>query len=311
MAECEEQLVLNNISARALKMYFTSKISDIVDELVMKKHPPKKKSQVKKPETRIPVDLIKEDFVKKFKLENYNNGVLISLVNSLVENNYFTSDGKLTKDAEKELVLTEVEKKILSVIPSSSPLYIDISDVKTLSARLKKSANSFFFKDCIYTLEPEKIEDLINQLSKNKAIILDEKNSVKDSVYLLTDELLDILKTRLFRCPQVKDNFISKTRLYDYFTRVTKHDDFKIYVILKDKRIADLLGIETVKLGSFLYTKHSMLVNSISMHIDRYSKKFQEPFYENIAEFVKDNEKINVSKVIECLVVPSISLDKN
>ncbi|AAR07399.1 43L [Yaba monkey tumor virus] len=307
----EEQIVLNNISARALKTYFTSKISDIVDELVIKKYPQKKKSQVKKPETRIPVDLIKEDFVKKFKLENYSSGVLTSLINSLVENNYFSSDGKLTEDAKKELVITEVEKKILSSISPSSPLYIDISDVKTLSSRLKTSASSFFFKDCTYNLEPDKIEELINQLSKNKAILLDEKSSVKDSVYLLTNELLDVLKTRLFRCPQVKDNFISKTRLYDYFTRVTKHDDLKIYVILKDEKIADILGIETIKIGSFIYTKHSMLVNSISVHIDRYSKKFQETFYENIAEFVRDNEKINVSKVVECLIVPSILLDED
>ncbi|AUI80612.1 DNA-binding virion core protein [White-tailed deer poxvirus] len=311
MAENDDQLVLNSISARALKAYFTSKINDMVDELVARKYPQKKKSQTKKLESKIPIDLIKKDFVKKFKLDNYNNGVLTVLINSLVENNYFSKDGKLNDDAKNDLVLTDIEKKILEKIPKCSPLYIDISDVKILSMRLKNSANTFTFNNNSYSLEVDKIEDLINQLAKNNDIILDERFSVKDSVYYIPNELLEVFKTRLFRCPQVKDNTISRTRLYDYFTRVTKYEDPKIYVILKDIKIANILGIETVKIGSFIYTKHSMLINSISSHVDRYSKKFQDDFYNSIAEFVKDNEKVNVSKVVECLIVPNIIMDSN
>nr|WGO62672.1 DNA-binding virion core protein [Wadden Sea poxvirus] len=305
----EDQLVLNSINAKALKIYFTSKINDMVDELVTYKYVQKKKIQNKKPESRIPVDLIKKEFVDSFGLTNYNNGVLISLINSLIENNFFLEDGKLGNVDNKELVLTEIEKHILKKIPRYSPLYIDISDVKVLSTRLKKTANSFEFKSYQYQLEIDKIEELINQLIKNEAILLDEKSSTKDSIYIISDELLDIFKNRLFKCPQVKDNTISRTRLYDYFTRITKYEDPRIYIIIKDKKIADILEIDTVKIGSFLYTKHSILVNSISSHIDRYTKRFYEPFYEKIAEFVKDNEKVNVSKVVDLLTVPNIVFD--
>ncbi|QHR82582.1 DNA binding protein virion core protein [Brazilian porcupinepox virus 1] len=311
MEDNSDQLVLNSISARALKNYFTSKINEMVDELVTKKYPQKKKTQTRRLDNRIPIDLIKKDFVKKFKLDNYHNGVLSVLINSLVENNYFLKDGKLNDVGKNELVLTDIEKKILSIIPRCSPLYIDISDVKTLSSRLKKSAKSFTFNDNYYTLEVDKIEELINQLTKNNDIMLDEKFSIKDSVYIIPDELLDILKNRLFRSPQVKDNTISRTRLYEYFTRVTKNDDSKIYVILKDRRIAEILGIDTVEIESFVYTKHSILVNSISNNVDRYTKKFTESFYSDIAEYVKDNEKVNVSKVVDCLIVPNIIIDIN
>ncbi|ADZ29405.1 DNA-binding core protein [Cowpox virus] len=310
MAEFEDQLVFNSISARALKAYFTAKINEMVDELVTRKCPQKKKSQAKKPEVRIPVDLVKSSFVKKFGLCNYG-GILISLINSLVENNFFTKDGKLDDTGKKELVLTDVEKRILNTIDKSSPLYIDISDVKVLAARLKRSATQFNFNGHTYHLENDKIEDLINQLVKDESIQLDEKSSIKDSMYVIPDELIDVLKTRLFRSPQVKDNIISRTRLYDYFTRVTKRDESSIYVILKDPRIANILSLETVKMGAFMYTKHSMLTNAISSRVDRYSKKFQESFYEDIAEFVKENERVNVSRVVECLTVPNITISSN
>ncbi|AAF17920.1 gp038L [Rabbit fibroma virus] len=309
MADTDDQLILNSISARALKNYFTSKINNMVDELVAKKYPQKKKSPVRRLDTRIPIDLIKSEFVKKFKLDTYTNGILSVLINSLVENNYFSKDGKLNDDAQQDLILNDVEKKILSKIPKDSPLYIDIGDVKTLSSRLRTVAKSFTYNDHEYTLENDKIEELINKLVRNGDIILEEKFSIKDSVYTIPDELLDVLKSRLFRCPQIKDNMISKTRLYDYFTRVTKHEESKIYVILKDKRIADILCIDTIELGSFIYTKYSMLINAIASNVDRYSKRFQEKFYESISEFVKDNEKINVSKVVECLIVPSITME--
>ncbi|AST09463.1 DNA-binding core protein [NY_014 poxvirus] len=310
MAEFDDQLVFNSISARALKAYFTSKINEMVDELVTRKCPQKKKSQSKKPETRIPVDLVKSSFVKRFGLSNYG-GILISLINSLVENNFFTKDGKLDDIGKKELVLTDIEKKILNVVDKSSPLYIDIGDVKVLSSRLKKSATEFEFRGNTYHLENDKIEDLINQLVKDEAIQLDEKSSIKDSMYIIPDELIDILKTRLFRSPQIKENMISRTRLYDYFTRVTKKDESSIYVILKDPRIAEIMSLETVTMGAFMYTKHSMLTNAISSRVDRYSKKFQESFYDEIAEFVKENERVNVSRVVECLTVPNITLASN
>ncbi|AEN03638.1 DNA-binding core protein [Yokapox virus] len=310
MAEFDNQLVFNSISARALKAYFTSKINEMVDELVTRKCPQKKKSQSKKPETRIPVDLVKSSFVKRFGLSNYG-GILISLINSLVENNFFTKDGKLDETGKKELILTDIEKKILNMIDKSSPLYIDISDVKVLSSRLKRIATKFSFRGNTYHLENDKIEELMNQLVKDEAIQLDEKISIKDSMYIIPDELIDIFKTRLFRSPQVKDNIISRTRLYDYFTRVTKKDDSSIYVVLKDPVIADILSLETVRVGSFIYTKHSMLTNAISSRIDRYSKRFQDSFYEEIAEFIKDNERVNVSRVVECLTVPNITLASN
>ncbi len=301
-------LVLNNISARALKTYFMAKIGEMVDELVTKKYPQKKKLQYKRPDTRIPVDLIKKEFVDRFNLSNYENGVSVSLINSLVENNYFGTDGKLDLEETEELVITEIEKRILENLDKSSPLYIDVGDVKTLSSRLKTSANCFNYKDKCYRVKSDKIEDLINQLLEDGVIYLDEKSSIKDSVYSVPEDFLDILKIRLFRCPQAKDGYISRIRLFDYFNRVTKQDTCSIYVILKDKKIAEALGIETVNVGNFIYTKHSVLVNSISGNMDRYSKKFQDCFYESIAEFVKDNEKINVSKVVECLTVPHINI---
>ncbi|ADT91075.1 DNA binding protein [Cotia virus SPAn232] len=306
MEDNEDKLVLNSVSARRLKVYFTSRINQMVDELVAKKYPQKKKLQTRRLDNRIPIDLIKKDFVKRFKLENYNNGVLSVLINSLVENTYFSKDGKLNECGKKELVFTETEKEILSIIDIESPLYIDIGDVKTLASRLKTSASSFTYNGTTYTIEADKIEDLINQLTKNNDITLDEKSSIKDNVYIIPDELIDILKNRLFRSPQVKDNTISRIRLYDYFTRVSKNEHNNIYVIIKDIKIAEILGIETINLGAFTYTKHSILVNAISTNVDRYTKKFTEKFYEKFAEFVKDNDKINVSKVIECLIVPNI-----
>lgn len=122
---------------------------------------------------------------------------------------------------------------------------------------------------------------------KDESIQLDEKSSIKDSMYVIPDELIDVLKTRLFRSPQVKDNIISRTRLYDYFTRVTKRDESSIYVILKDPRIASILSLETVKMGAFMYTKHSMLTNAISSRVDRYSKSFKNLFTKILQNLLK------------------------
>ncbi|QHG62603.1 DNA-binding core protein [Cetacean poxvirus 1] len=304
-----DQLVFNSINARALKTYLTFKINAAIDELVTRKYPHKKKTQTTRVENRIPIDLIQPSFVKKFCLEKYSNGVLISLVNSLVENNYFSDNGKL-ETVNNELMLTNTEKKILSKVSKDSSLYIDVSDVKNLSVRLKVCAKSFIYNGVVYNIENNKIEDLINSLIKTDAIYLDEKCSIKDSVYVINSDLLSIFKTRLFRCPQVKDNTITRSRLYDYFIRVIKQENPCIYVIIKDKRIADALCIETVEIGKFLYTKHSILFNAISSNIDRYTKRFNEQFYECIAEFIKDNEKVNVSRIIEYLTVQNVTIDE-
>ncbi|QGN68045.1 DNA-binding core protein [Equine molluscum contagiosum-like virus] len=303
-----EQLVLNSISAKALKAYLTQRICEIVDELVAKKATPKKKLQAKKPEMRIPVDLLKAEFVARFGLQGYTDGVLASLVVSLVENNYFEG-GKLKPGEHPELVILDIEREILARVPPCSALNIDISDVKTLASRLRSSAHCFEFGGHTYYLEKDKTEDLINQLIRRSAIALDTKNSIKDSFYTISDELLEVFKSRLFRCPQVKDNTISRTRLYDYLTRMTKPDESRIYVILRDTRIAELLEIETVFVEPFVYTKHSLLVNAVAQHVDKYSKRFSESFYEGIAEYVRDNEKINVSKVVDSLTVSTVKLE--
>ncbi|CCD83219.1 encapsidated DNA-binding protein [Squirrelpox virus] len=306
-SEFNDQLVLNSVSARALKAHLVARISEIVDEMVVRKCPGKKKLQAKRQELRIPVDLIQPEFVKRFGLCGYKNGVLVSLLSSLVENNFFP-DGKLDPSGAEELILTDIERKIISMIPRESPLYIDSGDVKTLTARLRSSASEFEFRGETYRMTPDKIEDIINQMLVTDAIRVDEKSSSKDSVYVLDDELLDVLKSRLFRCPQVKDNCISRTRLYDYFSRVTKPDESRIYVILRDPCIARALGVESVTVGEFTYTKYTMLVNALSAHVDRYSKRFSDGFYESISEFVKDNEKVNISRVVEYLTVPNVTL---
>uniref|UniRef100_A0AAU7E1Z6 DNA-binding virion core protein n=1 Tax=Rousettus bat poxvirus TaxID=3141933 RepID=A0AAU7E1Z6_9POXV len=308
--EAGDQLVLNSISAKALKVYMSQRICEIIDELVVKKSVPKKKLQPKKPELRIPVDLIRREFVEKFGLHTYTNGVLASLITSLVENNYF-ENGKLKPGEHKELVILDIEKEILARVPHDSPLNIDINDVKTLASRLRASASCFEFRGHTYYLEHDKTEEIINQLIRHSAIALDTKNSVKDSFYCISDELLDVFKCRLFRCPQVKDNTISRTRLYDYLVRMTKPDESRIYVILRNARLAELLEIETVVIEPFVYTKHSLLVNAIASHVDKYSKQFSDTFYRSIAEYVKDNDKINVSKVVDYLTVPTVKIPRD
>ncbi|QRY18920.1 ORF-50 [Teiidae poxvirus 1] len=309
MDQCD-QLVLNSISAKALKAFLLSKISEAVDELATKKNIPKKKTQSKKPENRIPVDLINKCFVNKFGLENYKCGVLNSLICSLVENNYF-ENGKLRRDNYNELVLLDIEKEILSRLDRQSNLNIDVLDVKVLANRLRVSADKFEFKGHTYYLEKNKTEDIINQLIKNCAISMDMKNTIKDTFYVISDELLEVFKNRLFKCPQVKDNIISRPRLYEYLMKATKPDESKIYVILKDEKIANILNIETILVGRFLYTKHSLLVSAISANIDRYSKRFNDQFYNSISEYVKDNEKINLSKVVDYLTVTTVKLENN
>ncbi|UOX38695.1 putative DNA binding virion core protein [Finch poxvirus] len=305
-----DQLVLNSISAKALKSYLNAKISEAIDELVAKKNVPKKKTQSKKPENRIPLDLINKDFVSKFNLQGYKGGVLNSLICSLVENNYF-ENGKLKKGSCNELVLLDIEKEILSKIDKESNLNIDVLDVKVLANRLKVNADKFEFKGHVYHLEQNKTEDIINQLIKNSAISMDMKNTIKDTFYVISEDLLDVFKNRLFKCPQVKDNIISRTRLYEYLMKATKPDESKIYVILKDKKIADILNIETITLDQFIYTKYSLLISAISNQIDKYSKKFNDQFYESISEYIKDNEKINLSKVVEYLTVSTVKIDNN
>ncbi|ANS71132.1 DNA-binding core protein [Pteropox virus] len=308
MSDCEDKLVLNSISARTLKAYLTSKINDIVDELVTRRPLAKKKQQTKRTEFRIPTDLINEKFVKRFKLCQYKSGVLTSLINSLVENNYFMPDGKLNLEIAKELVLTDIEVKILNSIAPSSSLYIDTSDVRVLAGRLKKPATEICFNDFTYKIDHERIEELINQMAIDGTIILDDVCSVKDSVYIISKELISVIKSRMFKAPQVKDGCITKTRLYDFFNKVTKQEDPKIYVILRDPCIATILNIDIVKVGEFYYTKHNILVNAISSNVDRCMKKFEPEFYEKLAPFVKDNEKVNVSRVVECLTIQSVNV---
>ncbi|AAF44434.1 putative DNA-binding virion core protein [Fowlpox virus] len=303
-----DQLVLNSISAKALKSYLTTKIAEAIDELAAKKNSPKKKAQTKKPENRIPLDLINKNFVSKFGLKGYKDGVLNSLICSLVENNYF-ENGKLKRGKHDELVLLDIEKEILARIDENSSLNIDVLDVKVLANRLRTNADRFEFKGHTYYLEQNKTEDIINQLIKNSAISMDMKNTIKDTFYMISDELLDVFKNRLFKCPQVKDNIISRARLYEYFIKATKPDDSKIYVILKDDNIAKILNIETIVIDHFIYTKHSLLVSSISNQIDKYSKKFNDQFYSSISEYIKDNEKINLSKVIEYLTISTVKIE--
>ncbi|ART91524.1 DNA-binding core protein I1L ortholog [Fowlpox virus] len=303
-----DQLVLNSISAKALKSYLTTKIAEAIDELAAKKNSPKKKAQTKKPENRIPLDLINKNFVSKFGLKGYKDGVLNSLICSLVENNYF-ENGKLKRGKHDELVLLDIEKEILARIDENSSLNIDVLDVKVLANRLRTNADRFEFKGHTYYLEQNKTEDIINQLIKNSAISMDMKNTIKDTFYMISDELLDVFKNRLFKCPQVKDNIISRARLYEYFIKATKPDDSKIYVILKDDNIAKILNIETIVIDHFIYTKHSLLVSSISNQIDKYSKKFNDQFYSSISEYIKDNEKINLSKVIEYLTISTMKIE--
>ncbi|AID46599.1 virion protein [Pigeonpox virus] len=303
-----DQLVLNSISAKALKSYLTTKIAEAIDELAAKKNSPKKKTQTKKPENRIPLDLINKNFVSKFGLKGYKDGVLNSLICSLVENNYF-ENGKLKRGKHDELVLLDIEKEILAKIDENSSLNIDVLDVKVLANRLRTNADRFEFKGHTYYLEQNKTEDIINQLIKNSAISMDMKNTIKDTFYMISDDLLDVFKNRLFKCPQVKDNIISRARLYEYFIKATKPDDSKIYVILKDENIAKILNIETIVIDHFIYTKHSLLVSSISNQIDKYSKKFNDQFYSSISEYIKDNEKINLSKVIEYLTISTVKIE--
>nr|CAA11291.1 fpI1L, orthologue of vaccinia I1L [Fowlpox virus] len=303
-----DQLVLNSISAKALKSYLTTKIAEAIDELAAKKNSPKKKAQTKKPENRIPLDLINKNFVSKFGLKGYKDGVLNSLICSLVENNYF-ENGKLKRGKHDELVLLDIEKEILARIDENSSLNIDVLDVKVLANRLRTNADRFEFKGHTYYLEQNKTEDIINQLIKNSAISMDMKNTIKDTFYMISDELLDVFKNRLFKCPQVKDNIISRARLYEYFIKATKPDDSKIYVILKDDNIAKILNIETIVIDHFIYTKHSLLVSSISNQIDKYSKKFNDQFLCSISEYIKDNEKINLSKVIEYLTISTVKIE--
>ncbi|ALA62438.1 DNA-binding virion protein [Turkeypox virus] len=303
-----DQLVLNSISAKALKSYLTTKISEAIDELAAKKNAPKKKTQTKKPENRIPLDLINKNFVEKFGLCSYKDGVLNSLICSLLENNCF-ENGKLRHGPHEELVLLDIEKEILSKIDMQSSLNIDVLDVKVLANRLKINADSFEFKGHVYHLEQNKTEEIMNQLLKNSAICMDMKNTIKDTFYIISDDLLEVFKNRLFKCPQVKDNIISRTRLYEYLSKATKPDDSKIYVILKDAKIAKILNIDTITVDNFIYTKHSLLVSAISSQIDKYSKKFNEQFYTSISEYIKDNEKINLSKVVEYLTISNVKID--
>nr|WIK87433.1 virion protein [Oriental turtle dovepox virus] len=303
-----DQLVLNSISAKALKSYLTTKIAEAIDELAAKKNSPKKKTQTKKPENRIPLDLINKNFVSKFGLKGYKDGVLNSLICSLIENNYF-ENGKLKRGKHDELVLLDIEKEILAKIDENSSLNIDVLDVKVLANRLRTNADRFEFKGHTYYLEQNKTEDIINQLIKNSAISMDMKNTIKDTFYMISDDLLDVFKNRLFKCPQVKDNIISRARLYEYFIKATKPDDSKIYVILKDENIAKILNIETIVIDHFIYTKHSLLVSSISNQIDKYSKKFNDQFYSSISEYIKDNEKINLSKVIDYLTISTVKIE--
>ncbi|AVD69206.1 ORF087 [Saltwater crocodilepox virus] len=305
-----EGIILNNINAKLLKTYLMGKVNEAIDELVCKKIISKKKTSQKKYENKIPLDLINRDFVNKFNLSGYKDGILMSLIVSLIENTYF-EHGRLKRSLCQELPLVPYERDILCSIDEDSPLNIDSGDVKTLANRLKLNANSFTYKNITYVLEPNKNEEIINALVKNGAIRFEQKLSVKDSYYSIDEELLRLLKERFFRLPQVKDGVASRLKLYDFFTRIVKNDDTKIYVALKDESVGMMMGVPTVYIAPFHYTKLSILSSTIYENIDKYSKKFIHEFYDKIAEYIKDKdtEKVNVSRVIETLTLPTVKIE--
>ncbi|ASC55606.1 putative DNA-binding virion core protein-like protein [Seal parapoxvirus] len=306
----DDKLVFNKVNANVLKAYLCSRISEIVDEMVDRRHMQKKKSVARRVELRIPVDLLHPKFVRAFSLDSYKDGVLASLVTSIVENNFFSSeDGKLIAGAERVLILTPLETRILNCVPRESSLFIDVSDVKALAGRLKSPPSYICCGGARYDIDARHVDDFINVAIHDGLITLDEKSSLKDSMYCVDEALLSAMRKRFMRSPQISQGLISRSRLHDYLTRAMTREEFKIYVGLKDPCSAEVLGLETVCLGDFTYVKHTALVLALSAHIDRCSKRMHEDVYCRLAHLVPDNARMNVSKLVESLTVPAARVE--
>ncbi len=306
----DERLIFNKVNANVLKAYLCSRISDIVDEMVDRRHLQKKKSVARRVEMRIPVDLLHAPFVQEFALGAYRDGVLASLVSSIVENNFFSpDDGKLVDGAERVLILTPLETRILGCVPRESSLYIDVSDVKALANRLKSPPSHIECGGARYDIDARHVDDFINVVANDGLLVLDEKSSIKDSMYVVDEELLCAMRRRFMRSPQISQGLISRSRLHDYLMRSMTREEQKIFVALKDAESADVLGLETVCLGDFVYAKHTALVSALSASLDRCSKRMHDDVYARLAHLVPDNTRMNVSKLVESLTVQSTRME--
>ncbi len=306
----DERLIFNKVNANVLKAYLCSRISDIVDEMVDRRHLQKKKSVARRVEMRIPVDLLHAPFVQEFALGAYRDGVLASLVSSIVENNFFSpDDGKLVDGAERVLILTPLETRILGCVPRESSLYIDVSDVKALANRLKSPPAHIECGGTRYDIDARHVDDFINVVANDGLLVLDEKSSIKDSMYVVDEELLCAMRRRFMRSPQISQGLISRSRLHDYLMRSMTREEQKIFVALKDAESADVLGLETVCLGDFVYAKHTALVSALSASLDRCSKRMHDDVYARLAHLVPDNTRMNVSKLVESLTVQSTRME--
>ncbi|ADC53931.1 DNA-binding virion core protein [Pseudocowpox virus] len=306
----DERLIFNKVNANVLKAYLCSRISDIVDEMVDRRHLQKKKSVARRVELRIPVDLLHAPFVREFALGAYRDGVLASLVSSIVENNFFSpDDGKLVDGAERVLILTPLETRILGCVSRESSLYVDVSDVKALASRLKSPPSHIECGGRRYDIDARHVDDFINVAANDGLLVLDEKSSIKDSMYAVDEELLTAMRRRFMRSPQIAQGLISRSRLHDYLMRSMTREEQKIFVALKDAESADVLGLETVCLGDFVYVKHTALVAALSASLDRCSKRMHEDVYERLAHLVPDNSRMNVAKLVESLTVQSTRMD--
>ncbi|AIZ77281.1 putative DNA-binding virion protein [Parapoxvirus red deer/HL953] len=306
----EERLVFNKVNANVLKAYLCARISEIVDEMVDRRHTQKKKAAARRVELRIPVDLLHPEFVRAFSLDAYRDGVLASLVSSIVENNFFSSeDGKLEDGAESVLILTPLETRILSCVPRESSLYVDVADVKALAGRLKNPPTELECGGVRYSLDARHVDDFINTALRDGLIALDEKSSLKDSMYCLDEELLCAMRRRFMRSPQISQGLISRSRLHDYLVRAMTREEHKIYVGLRDPEAAEVLGLETVCLGDFTYVKYTSLVSALSASIDRCSKRMHEDVYARLAHVVPENTRMNVSKLVDALTVQTTRME--
>ncbi|WOC29281.1 DNA-binding virion protein [Equine parapoxvirus] len=305
----DDRLVFNKVNANALKTFLCARISEIVDELVDRRHSLKKKAAARRVEARIPVDLLHADFVRAFGLGAYADGVLASLVASIVENNFFSpGDGKLVAGAERVLVLSALETRILALVPRESSLYVDVGDVKALAARLKSPPSHVDFAGRRYDIDANNVDDFINEAMRDGLVVLDEKSSIKDSMYAVDEELLAAMRRRFMRSPQISQGVISRSRLHDYLARALAREEHRIYVALRDPATAAALALETVELGDFTYVKHTALAAALSASIDRCSKRMHEDVYARLAHLVPENARVNVSKLVESLTVPTARL---
>ncbi|WZD65374.1 DNA-binding virion core protein [Bovine papular stomatitis virus] len=307
----EERLVFNKVNANVLKAYLCARISEIVDEMVDRRHMQKKKSAARRVELRIPVDLLHPEFVRAFSLDAYKDGVLASLVSSIVENNFFSpADGKLVEGAERVLLLTPLETRILGCVPRESSLYIDVTDVKALAGRLKSPPSCIECAGARYEIDARHVDDFINSALRDGLISLDERSSLKDSMYCVDEELLCAMRQRFMRSPQISMGLISRSRLHDYLMRAMTREEQRIYVGLKDPASAAVLGLETVCLGDFTYVKYTALVSALSAAIDRCNKRMHEDVYVRLAHVVPENSRMNVTKLVDALTVPTTRMEQ-